>query len=450
MNTIVYVLQIKKGYFSHTPSPRETNDPTHISNLSSDGIVSTFLLKTSTKINRNHYWRMETRVDDAINRFDYEELKTIFSGGNSDKRMLAAHFVKSVLASPSFLERLRLESSNELLEVIKTCLGNLPFSESILNGADNTLRLKLFDVLVEQSEYREAASFLSTIRIEPAENSPYHLSPVEVTDIFVKIAECFLHEEDYVEADIFVTKAGPYVEAISNPEEHIALILRYKSTQARVFDAHRKFLDAANRYYDLSLVGNQTNIVDADDLLEFLGRAATCAILAPSGPQRNRILELVLKDQRLSQLESIPHFSTHSSILTKIYNAQVIRRDESLMTFEDSLASHQKALMGDGLTIVQRALLEHNMIAVSKIYKTIYFDSLSHLLGVGMEKAEKLAAKMILDGSFHGTIDEVDGILTFGKEEDPLAAWDGAITSFCTNLNSAVDAVRRDASYASL
>jgi hypothetical protein len=67
-----------------------------------------------------------------------------------------------------------------------------------------------------------------------------------------------------------------------------------------------------------------------------------------------------------------------------------------------------------------------------------------------MEKAEKLAAKMILDGSLHGTIDEVDGILTFGKEENPLVAWDGAITSFCTNLNSAVDAVRRDTSYVSL
>jgi COP9 signalosome complex subunit 4 len=394
---------------------------------------------------------MEKRVDDAINSFDYEELKSIFSGSTSDKRILAAHFVKSVLASPSFLTKgLLLESNNELMEVIKTCLGNLPSSESILNGADNTLRVKLFDLLVERSEYREAASFLSTIRIEPAEHSPYHLSPVEVTDVFVKIAECFLHEEDYVEADIFVTKAGPSVEAITNPEEHTALILRYKSTQARVFDAHRKFLDASHRYYDLSLVGNQTDIVDADDLLEFLGRATTCAILAPSGPQRNRILESVHNDQRLSQLESIPHFSTHASILTKMYNAQVIRRDEALMKFEDSLAPHQKALMGDGLTIVQRALLEHNMVAVSKIYKTIYFESLSQLLGLGMDKVEKMAAKMILDGSLHGTIDEVDGILTFGVEEEPLVAWDGAITSFCMNLNSAVDAVRHDASYASL
>ena len=393
---------------------------------------------------------MEQKVEDIIQRFEYEELLTMFTGSNSDKRMLAAHFVKSVLASPTFLTKGLLESKTKLLEVIQICLNNLPASESILNGADNTLRVKIFDALVEQSEYREAATFLSTIRIEPAENSPYYLSPAQVTDVFVKIAECFLHEEDYVEADIFVTKAGPSVEAIVNPEEHIALILRYKSTQARVFDAHRKFLDAAYRYYDLSLVGNQTDIVDSDDLLEFLGRAVTCAILAPSGPQRNRILESVYKDHRLSQLESMTYFSTHASILTKMYKAQVIRRDDAVMKFEDSLAPHQKALMGDGLTTVQRALLEHNMVAVSKIYKTIYFESLSQLLGIGMDKVEKLAAKMILDGSLYGTIDEVDGILTFGMEEDSIVAWNGAITSFCMNLNSAVDAVRHDASYVSL
>jgi COP9 signalosome complex subunit 4 len=88
-----------------------------------------------------------------------------------------------------------------------------------------------------------------------------------------------------------VTKAGTVVESITNAEQHMALILRYKSTYARVLDANRKFLQAASRYHDLSQA--QTDMIDADDLNNMLGRAATCAILAPSGPQRQRILGLV-------------------------------------------------------------------------------------------------------------------------------------------------------------
>jgi COP9 signalosome complex subunit 4 len=85
-----------------------------------------------------------------------------------------------------------------------------------------------------------------------------------------------------------VTKAGGVVENIQNPEKHMALILRYKSTYARVLDANRKFLQAASRYHDLSQ--SSEDLIRAEDLLGMLGRGATCAILAPSGPQRQRVL----------------------------------------------------------------------------------------------------------------------------------------------------------------
>ena len=106
--------------------------------------------------------------------------------------------------------------------------------------------------------------------------------------VYVKIAECFLEEDEIVESDSAVTKAGMVVESIPNPEQHMALILRYKSTYARVLDANRKFLQAASRYHDLSQ--SSGDLIQAEDLLAMLGRAATCAVLAPSGPQRQRVL----------------------------------------------------------------------------------------------------------------------------------------------------------------
>lgn len=237
-----------------------------------------------------------------------------------------------------------------------------------------------------------------------------------------------------------MTKAGGVVESITNPEQNMALILRYKSTYARVLDSNRKFSAAASRYHDLSLSG--TDMIDSDDLLQMLGRAATCAILS-SGPQRQRVLALVYKDSRLNQLDSIQSFEGHSTILKKMYKHQVLKKDE-LVKFEASLAPHQKAVMGDGLTIIERAVLEHNMIAVSKLYRSIYFTELGRILGVDTIKAEKIAANMIMSDVLNGTIDQVEGLLNFVTDQSEQEIWDRSIISFCGELNMIAEEVKAE------
>jgi len=410
---------------------------------------------------------MDQRVLEAVNSDNVAELHQIFSSswqslGQGEQKALSANFVKAALASPEFLAKAftgtENDNVNQALETFKACLSQLP--STVENMADNTIRLKLFDLLVELQDFIEAANILSGYRFDEDESSPYYSTPDVQADIYVKIAECFLHEDEIVEADAFVIKAGAAVQTLSMmntmkddqennfADEHISIILRYKSVYARILDKNRKFLSAASRYYDLSALGSQTDIIESDDLLEFLGRAATCAILAPSSSQRQRILGMVYSDERLGELDSLSHFATHSSILSKMYREQVIRRDQDLIQFEDSLADHQKAIMGDGLTIFQRALIEHNMVAASQIYSSIYFTALGQLLGLSTEKTEKIASKMILDGSLKAFIDQVDGILCFDGQEDShakkLIEWDGAITSFCMQMNSVVDQVRQN------
>ena len=391
---------------------------------------------------------MESQVDQAISTSNYRALCQIFTAswltlGQGEQRTLSAYFIKAALNSPNFLPA--AFQSTEATSAMKAALGRLP--PSVENAADNKLRHMLFTYLAEEEEdYRAAATILAGMNMEANdETSIYYTNDADRTDVYVKIAECFLNEQDYVEAETFVTRAGTSVESISNPEEHVSLILRFKSTYARVLDANRKFLQAAGRYYDLSRVDNTTAIIEEDDLLEFLGRAATCAILAGSSSQRQRILGLVYEDERLSMLDSIPHYTTHSSIVTKMYKNQIIVRDNDLIQFIESLGDHQRALMGDGLTIEQRALIEHNMVAVSQLYTSIYFTDLAKILGLTSVRAEKIACKMIMDGNLNGgSVDEVDGVLSFDTDESELVSWDGAITSFCTQLNRVTDAVRHN------
>jgi COP9 signalosome complex subunit 4 len=375
-------------------------------------------------------------IDTAIASKDYASLRSVFSSGwlsvgQGEQRSLAAHLMASVVRADGFLE----SSMNELMNVYVSALKHLP--AIVENAADNAVRQALFQHMVAMEEYSDAARVLSGMRME--DSGVYQMSAADKTDVHVKIAECFLAQDEIAESDAAVNKAGVTVEQIKNKEQHTALILRYKSTYARVLDANRKFLSAASRYHELSQ--SATDLIDVDDLLVMLGRAATCAILAPSGPQRHRVLGHIANDPRLPALDSLSDFATHGSVLKKMYTYQVLRPTE-LTQFEASLFPHQKAVMGDGLTIMERGVVEHNMMAIANLYESIYISELAFLLGVSDSKAESIAASMIMDGSLLGSIDQVKGLLEFEINETPSELYDHMVTSFCMELNQVATAIK--------
>lgn len=265
--------------------------------------------------------RFTQSIDSAIQSKDYASLAQVFSFGpdswqavgQGEQRSLAAHFIKAAVTAPGFLPG--AFSSGQMMHVMLETLKHLP--STVDGAADNKLRQMIFDYKVnEEGEYAEAARILAGTRMEDSEDSVYYMTPQDRCDVFVKIAECFLEEDEIVESDSAVTKAGGVVSSIANPEQHMTLILRYKSTYARVLDANRKFLQAASRYHDLSQSSGE--LIRAEDLLGMLGRAATCAILAPSGPQRQRVLGHVGSLLCYSHIISVVNLLTQSSFLWHI------------------------------------------------------------------------------------------------------------------------------------
>lgn len=112
-----------------------------------------------------------------------------------------------------------------------------------------------------------------------------------------------------------MNKASPLINLVDD----WLLQLRYRLTYARVLDANRKFIDAAIRYYELSMSTTTTHSnvrttvnstvqhstpdtplssslssseqqVSQDDVLELLAKAVTCAILGKASNQRSRVL----------------------------------------------------------------------------------------------------------------------------------------------------------------
>ncbi|CAK4068690.1 unnamed protein product [Aphanomyces euteiches] len=292
---------------------------------------------------------------------------------------------------------------------------------------DVILREALSDMYMDEEEYIEAAKTLAAINLE---SSARQYTDEQKAEKYVKIAELYLQEDETVDAENFINRASRVVHAVS--QNNWALKLRYQVSYARILDAKRKFLDAALRYYEFSQ--SKPDEVDPDDLLQLLSKAVTCAILASAGPQRSRLLATLYKDERVKSSE-------HAAILEKMYMERLLRRSE-IAAFEQSLLPHQKALLANGFTVLEQAFLEHNMLAVSKIYSSMRFQELGTLLGVDAAKAEKVAAIMIGEDRMNGSIDQVHGVLEFETNAEVLHGWDDRIQAICLNVNACAENIQ--------
>lgn len=226
--------------------------------------------------------------------------------------------------------------SGAALETAAThMLAALKAQSVAFDEAEFVLRDALFEYLVSTGEYAEAAAVLAAVNLESTSRV---FSDAEKVDILVKISEVYLEDRDHVEkAETFVSKAAPIMNSIAD----VALQLRYRTTSARVLDLNRKFVDAAQRFYELSTM--TTANIEAGDLLELLGKALTCAVLGRVGAQRTRVMALLSKDPRLEQLSDLPLYASHAAVLLKMFNEQILMHSE-LLAFEASLMPHQKSV----------------------------------------------------------------------------------------------------------
>lgn len=216
-------------------------------------------------------------------------------------------------------------------------------------------------------------------------------------ETYLKIARLYLEDEDAAMAEAFINRASMLQTETKN--ENLQIL--YKVCYARVLDYRRKFIEAAQRYNELSYRSE----VDEEERLVALKKALICTVLASAGQQRSRMLATLFKDERCQQL---PMFN----ILSKMYMDRIIKRTE-LQEFEALLMDHQKAKTADGSSILDRAVFEHNLLSASKLYNNITFDELGALLEILPKKAERIASQMITEGRMNGYIDQIDGIIHF-------------------------------------
>ncbi|KAF3787833.1 COP9 signalosome complex subunit 4 [Nymphaea thermarum] len=296
------------------------------------------------------------------------------------------------------------------------------FEEQVL-----IIREKLAELYESEEQWSKAAQMLSGIDLD---------SGIRMVDEAYKLAKCvqiarlYLEDDDAVNAEAFINKASFLVSS----SQHEALNLQYKVCYARILDLKRKFLEAALRYYDISQIEKRQigdEVIDEEALEQALSAAVTCTILAAAGPQRSRVLATLYKDERCSKLKIYP-------ILQKVYLERILRKPE-IDAFAEELKAHQKALLPDNFTVLDRAMIEHNLLSASKLYTNISFEELGQLLGIAPQKAEKIASKMIYEDRMRGSIDQVESVIHFEDDAEELQQWDQQIVGVCQALNDILD-----------
>lgn len=291
------------------------------------------------------------------------------------------------------------------------------------------IREKLAELYESEQQWSRAAQMLSGIDLDSGIRM---LDDTNKLSKCVQIARLYLEDDDAVNAEAFINKAS-FLVTNSNQE---VLNLQYRVCYARILDLKRKFLEAALRYYGISQI-EQRQIgdeeIDENALDQALSAAITCTILAGAGPQRSRVLATLYKDERCSKLKIYP-------ILQKVFLERILRKPE-IEAFAEELKPHQKALLPDKSTVLDRAMIEHNLLAASKLYTNISFDELGTLLGIDPRKAEKIASRMICEDRMRGSIDQVEAVIHFEDDTEGLQQWDQQIAGLCQALNDILDSM---------
>ncbi|GAA5888719.1 hypothetical protein JCM5296_000080 [Sporobolomyces johnsonii] len=303
-----------------------------------------------------------------------------------------------------------IQDREQRKEVMRMSLDKLQPRVSSFEEQVCTLREQYADLLEADEEFPEAAKVLIGIPLESGSRpDEYKLK------VYIRIVRLFLEEEDSTSADTYFNRAS----LLAHSAQDLETQLQFKLCQARMFDFSRRFAEAASKYHEISYV----TALAEEERLQALSAAIVCAVLAPAGPTRSRILSSLYRDERSAQ-------TPHSTILSKMYLDQMIRPAE-VSSFASSLQPHQLAQLPPSQavvisssasaetgkkgpeTVLDRAMMEHNVLAASRVYNNITFDGLGLLLGLRPSAAEAMARTMIQQRRLRATLDQIDGLIVF-------------------------------------
>ncbi|KAK8162969.1 COP9 signalosome-like protein complex subunit 4 [Phyllosticta citrichinensis] len=335
----------------------------------------------------------------------------------------------------SFVEKFRtIKDPDVKIEVGQRALDLLQPRVVLYEEQDTQLKEIVADAHEANEDFVSSAKILQTITLDSSQRA---ITADDKAKVWIHIVRCYLEEDDPTSATTYLSRVKNIIHDVSDKTAR----LNFQFSQARIYDSQRAFLDASAAYHSIS----SETIVDEEERLQALSAAIKCAVLAPAGPQRGRTLARLYKDDRASQVDEY-------GILEKIFLDRLLTPEE-VAAFAAKLEPHQLAKTSDGSTVLDKAVLEHNLLAASRLYSNIGMAQLGELLNVDAGRAENYAAQMIEQGRLAGHIDQITAYIYFeggeasGKKNATTSNLDravgGELRKWDDNVRSLAEEVER-------
>ncbi|KAH9414575.1 COP9 signalosome complex subunit 4 [Dermatophagoides pteronyssinus] len=314
--------------------------------------------------------------------------------------------VNSRTVLKTLFDKIIMLSDDQILTLLRYILDKL--NSRALSFEDQVvfIRQTLSQIYERKKNYSEAAEILEPI---PLVNGQKEYPTDFKIEIYLRIAKLYLANGDKEKAEGFINRASMLQSDVKNEQ----LKIQYKLCYANCMDYKGKYLDAAQRYIEVS----NKFFISEEERYEILNNAILCTMLAGAGKHRSRLLAILFKDERCQHLPSF-------KFLEKMYLEKIIKKND-LELFATMIKPHQQANRSDDTTVLERAIIEHNLLSVSKLYKSITFKELGTLLEVDIVKIDQISNTIVFE--------QTNSLITFDKQ----------IETICFQVNDVVDSIQQ-------
>ncbi|KAI3617277.1 hypothetical protein CBS9595_003186 [Malassezia furfur] len=272
------------------------------------------------------------------------------------------------------------------------------------------VRILAADLLEAQHRWADAMRMLQDSTSDAGRRSR---SDAHTFELNVRLLRLCLQCDALAEADLYHKRASALVHTVQRSSENEALapvLLAFRPSQAELYDRQLRFTDAALRFYELSTAPT----LDDAQKTALLSKSVAAALLAPISAQRSRLLAQLQRDPRTAALPlgtALQHVA-----------ARRLVRAPLVAHIAAHLAPHQLTRVpGSDHTLLDAAMVEHNIDATSRVYDTITLDSLAALVGLPEPACETMVAHMILQHRLPSTcfLDQMAHAVHFGPPDEP-------------------------------
>ncbi|KAJ9097266.1 hypothetical protein QFC21_004935 [Naganishia friedmannii] len=250
-----------------------------------------------------------------------------------------------------------------------------------------SLKHVLSYILELEEDWQASAKVLMGI---PLETTSRIITDDQKLDVYMKIVRLLLECGESGQAQNYFNRASLLIHSSTDKATQLA----FKLCQARIADFSRRFNEAAVKYHDLSF----EQVIDEEERIYML-----------SSILRKMFLDQILRVSEVKEFES----GLQEHQLAKI------PLDRRLVVMGEEEEGGKVAGRKGPENVLDKAVMEHNILACTKVYDNIKFDGLGALLDLTPYAAEAMARTMIEQGRLRAWIDQVERTIFFeGRSQD--------------------------------